>query len=123
ASISSRPRLDSGLLGVVALELADPAAVMAFRAAAEARWAEGLPGGRARGVTEFEVDADGPLDLGIDGEAVRMSPPLRFTIRPGALRVRVPRHAPGLSPAARQLQTRSALGSLPARAPHPHMLA
>ena len=92
---------------MLAVELADPAAVKAFRAAAAARSAERLPGVRTWAVTEFEVDADGPLDLGIDGEAVQMAPPLRFTIRPGALRVRVPRHASGLSPAARQLQTRS----------------
>jgi diacylglycerol kinase family enzyme len=117
-SIASRPRMDSGLLGVLAVELADPAAGKAFRAAAGARPAERLPGVRTWTVPDFEVAADGPLDLGIDGEAVRMAPPLRFTIRPGALRIRVPRHASGLSPAARQLQTRSALGSLRARAAH-----
>ena len=110
--------MDSGLLGVLALELADPTAVKAFRAAAEASPAGRPPGVRTWVVTDFEVDADGPLDLGIDGEAVHMATPLRFTSHPGALRVRVPRHAPGLSPAARQLQTRSALGSRRARAPH-----
>ncbi len=103
-SIASRPRLDSGGLGVLAVELADPAAVKAFHAAAGARSAERLPGVRTWAVTDFEVDADGPLDLGIDGEAVRMAPPLRFTIRPGALRVRVPRRAAGLSPVARAAQ-------------------
>ena len=111
-SIVSRPRLNGGLLGVLALELADPVAVRAFRAAAEAGSAERLPGVRTWAVPEFEVDADGPLDLGIDGEAVRMSPPLRFTIRPGALRVRVPRQASGFSPAARQLQAGATLGRL-----------
>jgi len=121
-SIARRPHMDSGRLGVLAVELADPAAVKAFRAAAEARSAERLPGVRTWAVTEFEVDADGALDLGIDGEAVRMAPPLRFTIHPRALRVRVPRHAPGLSPAARQLPTRSPLGRPRARAPHPHLL-
>jgi diacylglycerol kinase family enzyme len=118
SSIASRPRLDSGRLGVLAVELADPAAVKAFRAAAGARPAERLPGVRTWTVPDFEVDADGPLDLGIDGEAVQMAPPLGFTIHPGALRVRVPRHASGLSPAARQLQTRSTLGRLRARAAH-----
>ena len=111
-SIASRPRLDSGLLGVLALELADPAAVKAFLAATAAGPAERLRGVRTWTVTEFKVDADGPLDLGIDGEAVQMAPPLRFTIRPGALRLRVPRHAPGLSPAARQLQRRAELTGL-----------
>jgi diacylglycerol kinase family enzyme len=117
-SIARRPHVDSGRLGV----LTDPAAVKAFRAAAEARSAERLPGVRTWAVTEFEVDADGALDLGIDGEAVRMAPPLRFTTRPRALRLRVPRHAPGLSPAARQLRTHSPLGRPRARAPHPHLL-
>jgi diacylglycerol kinase family enzyme len=85
-SIASRPRMDSGRLGVLAVELADPASVKALRAAADARSTERLPGVRAWAVTEFEVDGDGPLDLGIDGEAVQMAPPLRFTIHPGALR-------------------------------------
>ena len=122
AGIASRPRLDSGLLGVLAIELADPAAVKAFLAAAANRSAERLPGVRNWAVTEFEVGADGPLDLGIDGEAVQMGSRLRFTIRPAALRVRVPRHAPGLSPAARRLQMRSTPGRLRARATHRRLL-
>ena len=48
----------------------------------------------------FEVDSTGPVALGIDGEAVRMAPPLRFESRPGALRVRLPAAARGLSPSA-----------------------
>ena len=111
-SIASRPRLDSGRLGVLALELVDPTAVEAFRAAVEAGPTKRPPGVRTWTVTEFEVNADGPLDLGIDGEAVQMSPPLRFAIRPAALLVRVPRNAPGVSPAARQLRKRSALSGL-----------
>jgi diacylglycerol kinase family enzyme len=112
-NVASRPCLDGGLLGVLALDLVDPAAVKAFRAGATD---ERVPGVRTWAVTDFEVDADGLLDLGIDGEAVQMQPPLRFHIRPGALRVRLPRHASGLSPAARQLQARSAVGRLRARA-------
>ena len=38
----------------------------------------------------FEVDSGGPVDAGIDGEAVQLPPPLRFAIRPGALRIRLP---------------------------------
>ncbi|MCE0768757.1 hypothetical protein LWC35_38560 [Pseudonocardia kujensis] len=34
------------------------------------------------------------------GPALRLAPPLRFTARPGALRIRLPRHASGLSPAS-----------------------
>ena len=49
---------------------------------------------------EFEVDADGPIAAGIDGEALRLDPPLRFRIRPGVLRVRIARAHPGASPSA-----------------------
>ena len=48
---------------------------------------------------EFEVRASAPVAVGLDGEALVLSPPLRFVSLPGALRVRVPRHASGLSPA------------------------
>jgi diacylglycerol kinase family enzyme len=48
------------------------------------------------------------LDLGLDrtdvpgdGEALAAQPPLRFVSRPGALTVRLPRTAPGRSPAVR----------------------
>ena len=40
------------------------------------------------------------MEVGVDGEALLLDPPLRFRILPGALRVRIPRHAPGYSPAA-----------------------
>jgi hypothetical protein len=50
--------------------------------------------------TEFVVDSDGPVRVGIDGEAVEVPSPVVFRVRPGALRVRIPRTAPGQSPAA-----------------------
>ena len=39
------------------------------------------------------------MEAGVDGEALAYEPPLQFEIKPGALRVRVARHAPGVSPA------------------------
>jgi len=48
----------------------------------------------------FEVRSGGSLDVGVDGEALTMEPPLVFTSRPGPLRVRTPRHATGPAPAA-----------------------
>jgi hypothetical protein len=48
---------------------------------------------------EFEVRATAPVAVGLDGEALVLAPPLRFVSLPGALRVRVPRHATGVSPA------------------------
>ncbi|HET9117545.1 MAG TPA: diacylglycerol kinase family protein [Pseudonocardiaceae bacterium] len=110
-SLASRPRLDGGQLGVVALELPDPAA-REFLAAAAAGWPERVPGLIAWEAPTFTVDSGGPIDLGIDGETLRMTPPLAFTIRPGALRIRLPQHALGLSPAARELRAHSTLRGL-----------
>ncbi len=83
----TRPRLDEQVLGVTALEPAT--------------------GGRALQpvvhdftTPTFEVAADGPVPAGIDGEAVMLDPPLRFAVRPGALRVRVADAHPGASPSA-----------------------
>jgi hypothetical protein len=48
----------------------------------------------------FEVDAEGPIAAGIDGEAVTLDAPLRFRILPAALRVRIAAAHPGASPSA-----------------------
>jgi diacylglycerol kinase family enzyme len=46
-----------------------------------------------------EVTADAPaIPVGIDGEAVSMPTPVRCAIRPGALRVWVPKDRPGVIP-------------------------
>jgi hypothetical protein len=48
---------------------------------------------------EVVVDADEPqIPVGIDGETVMMPTPVRCAVRPGALRVRVPRDCPGVRP-------------------------
>jgi hypothetical protein len=47
--------------------------------------------------TEAVIEADVPeVPVGLDGEAILLPSPVRCTIRPGALRVRVPRHRPGV---------------------------
>ena len=53
---------------------------------------------------EFVVESAGPIEVGIDGEAVVLDPPLRFETRPGALRVWLPKHALKVSPAARAVR-------------------
>ena len=37
---------------------------------------------------EFQVSSGGPVDVGLDGEAVTLEPPLVFESLPSALRVR-----------------------------------
>jgi diacylglycerol kinase family enzyme len=72
----ARPRLDGGRLGIIVID-APPG--------------HGRPPGRAWAARFLEVGAPGTVHAGVDGEAVELAPPLRFSIRPRALRVRVPR--------------------------------
>ena len=49
---------------------------------------------------EVTVTADTPrIPVGVDGEALSLPTPVVCSIRPGALRVRVPRNRPGRHPA------------------------
>jgi hypothetical protein len=41
---------------------------------------------------------DAAIPVGIDGETVRLATPVRCSVRPGALRVRLPRNRPGIRP-------------------------
>ena len=97
----TRPRIDDGLLGVVTVTIdraADLPTLMSLEAAGHI---ERFRGYQAWSTPEFVVDSAEPLiDVGVDGEALRLPPPLRFSSLPGALRVRVPLTSPGASPAA-----------------------
>jgi diacylglycerol kinase family enzyme len=97
----SRRRLDAGTLGIVAARFGSSRDI--------ARLAEiHAAGGRTRrpdgwierNDTSFEVRSGQPVEIGIDGEAMVLDPPIRFRTAPAALRVRIPAHAPGYSPAA-----------------------
>jgi len=93
AGLSRRSRLDRGVLSVVAIAVdgARQAAAL-FRG----RRATGLTVRTARQVTVMATTATIPV--GIDGEAVSLPAPVKCAIHPGALRVRVPRHRPGVRP-------------------------
>ncbi|HEY7133700.1 MAG TPA: diacylglycerol kinase family protein [Acidimicrobiia bacterium] len=95
-----RPRLDTGRLGVVSVAVADAADAARFTALQLAGRARDFPGCAMWATEEFEVDADGPVPAGIDGESVRLDPPIRFRMRPGALRVWLAPSAPGANPRA-----------------------
>ena len=100
AGAGSRPRLDSGRLGVVAIQITgalQAAELVALDALGQIRRFDGWSEWTAE---HFEVDSGSGVAVGIDGEAVILEPPLRFTMAPSALRVRLPPTALGLSPAA-----------------------
>jgi diacylglycerol kinase family enzyme len=91
AGLGRRARLDRGNLGAFAVTVTS-----AVQAAGLVR------GTQSRGLTrlaarEVVVDADASqIPVGVDGEALLLDTPVRCTIRPAALRVRVPRHRPGV---------------------------
>jgi diacylglycerol kinase family enzyme len=97
AGLGRRTRLDQGILGVVSISV---------RSAKQA--AGLLRGARSAGLnlataTEVVIDGDTPaIRVGVDGESVCLPRPVRCAVRPGALRVRVPRQRPGVrAPRAR----------------------
>ncbi len=97
----TRERLDGGALGIVTVTV-DRARDLPTLISAEltGRLAR-FRGYRMWQAPEFVVRSDMELvEVGVDGEALRLPPPLRFRSLPGALRVRVPVDAPGAAPAA-----------------------
>ena len=112
AGAGTRARIDTGMLGIAAARVRsapDVSKLVALQLAGQL--------GRFRGLLtfsqpEFEVRSSGPVEVGLDGEALVLDPPLRFVSLPGALRMRVPRSA-GLAPAARAVSlTGTNLGQL-----------
>jgi diacylglycerol kinase family enzyme/uncharacterized membrane protein len=97
----TRERMDAGVLGVVTVTV-DRARDLPSLLSAEATGRiERFRGYREWTTPEFEVGSEQPLlDVGVDGEALRLPPPLLFRALPGALRVRTPAGAPGVAPAA-----------------------
>ena len=82
----TRPALDTGQLGILAVD---------------APGDRPHPPGRAWTAARLEVSASGPVHAGVDGEAADLAPPLWFAIRPAALRVRISSRHPGASPSSR----------------------
>ncbi|NUQ97372.1 MAG: diacylglycerol kinase [Streptomyces sp.] len=91
AGLGRRTQLDSGVLGVLGVNVDNTAQAVDL-----------LRGHRARGLTaltadEVVVDADAPdIPVGVDGEALILSTPVICRTEPGSLRVRVPRNRPGV---------------------------
>jgi diacylglycerol kinase family enzyme len=77
----TRPRMDEHLLGVAAVGSGGPRLL---------EWT----------TPSFEVTSGVSVPAGIDGEAVQLDSPVRFGMRPDALRVRIAPAHPGASPSA-----------------------
>jgi diacylglycerol kinase family enzyme len=112
AGMGRRSRLDRGVLGVVAVRVGT------------ARQAVGLlQGAHRRGLLRVEAhevvvsSGEPSVQVGIDGESVHLSTPVRCTVRPGALRVRLPRDRPGIRPPRGRLDWASLWGLAVGRPP------
>lgn len=100
AGAGTRERIDTGQLGVLAARVRNAADLSTLVALELAGQAGRFPGLLSWSTREFEVRSGGPVEIGLDGEALVLDPPLRFASLPGALRVRLPSGV-GLPPAAR----------------------
>ncbi len=98
--VGSRPRLDGGELGVVAAEIGGSAQAAQFVALEVAGHGRRFGGWREWQAPGLSIASAKPVKAGIDGEAAELDPPLRFSIEPRTLRVRVAAHHPGASPGA-----------------------
>lgn len=102
----TRARMDAGVLGIMSL-MVRGATDMQKLVALESIGQVGQFGGWQEWVApDFEVRSAKPVEIGVDGEALTLEPPLQFRIRPGALTVRLPPGA-GMSPAARTVKVAS----------------
>jgi len=93
AGMGRRARLDRGVLGVISVRVDSARQSVGLLQSAHQR------GLRRTEASEVVVTADvESLPVGIDGETVRLPTPVRCTVRPGVLRVRLPRDRPGIRP-------------------------
>lgn len=91
AGLGRRERLDSGVLGVLAVTVDSAAQAAGLLRGPNA------PGVVSATAEDVTVDTREPtVPVGVDGEPLTLRTPLHCHIAPGALRVRVPRHRPGV---------------------------
>jgi diacylglycerol kinase family enzyme len=112
ATMTRRPRIDTGALGIITLVLPDAAATRRFLAALATNRPDRYEGLQTWSGGEFVIDSGAAVAVGLDGEAMDMEPPLRFSICPHALRVRLAPDAIGFSPGARTSSARDFLPNL-----------
>ena len=86
----SRPRLDIGTLGIAAARIENARAAVEFAQLEAAGRVRSFSGWSEWDAPRFQIDSGAPVEIGIDGEATSLEPPLVFESHPGALRIRIP---------------------------------
>lgn len=97
--LGTRARLDEGVLGVIVVEVHNGAELAQLVSLSTAGRGSAYSGWHEWTTPTLEVRSGKPVDTGIDGEAVTLDSPVRLEVQPGALRVRIAPHHPGVSPA------------------------
>jgi diacylglycerol kinase family enzyme len=98
--IGTRERLDEGVLGVIVIDVKDAASLAQLVTLSGAGRGSAYSGWHEWTAPALEIRSGKPVDAGIDGEAVTLDPPVHLEVVPGALRIRIAPHHPGVSPAA-----------------------
>jgi diacylglycerol kinase family enzyme len=98
SGFATRERMDDGRLGVFSVTIESAAELRSFIALQAVGRSDSFSGVARWSTERFVVESDGPIEIGVDGEALMMDPPLVFESMPGALRVRVPPGSPGQAP-------------------------
>ena len=105
--MGTRPRLDTGRLGIDVIAYTSPTVLRKAIGAA----GRGTPM-RSRAYETWTGSKvtisrnDGTVPAGVDGESIEFPSPLEISIRPGALRIRVPKERPGTKSAWPRLDWR-----------------
>jgi diacylglycerol kinase family enzyme len=96
SAAGTRPRLDTGRLEVDVVAYKNPTELRALVAAASMGAVERA--GAYQRWTDERVrvrSKEGTVRAGVDGESIEFPSPLDISIRPGALRIRLPKDRPG----------------------------
>lgn len=91
SGFGTRERIDLGVLGIMIARIANAKEAGRFVTLEAAGQAQRFPGWLEWTPPAFRIDSGGPVEIGVDGEAMKLDPPLLFESHPGALRLRVPR--------------------------------
>ncbi|HEY7146607.1 MAG TPA: diacylglycerol kinase family protein [Streptosporangiaceae bacterium] len=102
--LGTRERIDLGVLGIVTARVDNAGAARQLALLQAAGQVRRFTGWLEWSAPRFEVGSAGPVDIGVDGEALKMDPPLVFESLPGALRVLLPRKGLRMSPATRAVR-------------------
>lgn len=86
----SRARLDTGRLGVVTVRIDHPNQLAQLAALELAHRPQLFPGWTEWSTGQLDLGADGPIEAGVDGEAVTLQPPCQFRVLSQAVRIRIP---------------------------------